>query len=81
MSCCPVNLILEGGGQLITCDVICSELGSPEICFFLCYYQSKWKGMTSEVIVTWKCFVYLKHAHCVQCVVLLLPIILDVEEK
>ena len=33
------------------------------------------------VIMTWKCFVYLKHAHCVQCVVLLLPIILDVKEK
>ena len=34
MPCCPVNLILEGGGQLITCDVICSEFSSPEICFF-----------------------------------------------
>ena len=31
--------------------------------------------------MTWKCFVYLKHAHCVQCVVLLLPIILDVKEE
>ena len=31
--------------------------------------------------MTWRCFVYLKHAHCVQCVVLLLPIILDVKEQ